>query len=443
MTGELKRTPPHSLDAERIVLGCMMTSAEASESAEEILKPGDFYRPAHELIFTALVDQRAKGHPTDPVALAEHFLNLGQITRVGGLGYLTDCYAAVPFAAGVGHYADIVARKAMLRRLGLLADKVSHGVYGETPADPGDLMDFVREALAGVEDALAQDGGPRRWAAVLPDVLDAVSKAEADTGTLPGVPTGLDDLDRLLGGWLPGQLIVVAARTGVGKSVATTGFAVNAAFRKGIPAAVFSMEMRDVEIGTRILASEARVSLHQLKSGLVEGEGWKRIKELANDGDKHPLFIDDSPNMTLADIRSRARKLHRQHGLRLLVVDYLQLIETARAENRQNAIAAVSRGLKLLAMELAIPVIAVSQLNRGPENRPNKRPTKSDLRESGAIENDADVIVLIHRDDYYDPESPRAGEADFIVDKNRAGATDTITVAAQLHLSKFADMTIA
>jgi replicative DNA helicase len=435
------RTPPHNDNAEKIVLGSMMTSAEAAETAEEILKAGDFYRPAHGTIFTALIDQRASGKPTDPVAMAEHFIESGQIKSVGGYEHLNDCYSAVPIAANVGHFADIIARKALLRRLGLIADKLTGGVYGETPANPGDLVDFVRGALADAEESLAHAGGPRRWAHVLPDVYEAVEKAETQVG-LPGVPTGLGDLDRLLGGWLPGQLIVVAARTGVGKSVATTGFAVNGAFRAGIPSAVFSMEMRDVEIGTRIMSAQARVPLHLLKSGHVAADEWVEAVSRMEDTKDAPLFIDDSPNMTLADIRSRARKLHRQNGLRLLVVDYLQLIETARAENRQNAIAAVSRGLKLLAMELEIPVIAVSQLNRGPENRPNKRPTKSDLRESGAIENDADVIVLIHRDDYYDPESPRAGEADFIVDKNRAGPTDTITVAAQLHLSRFVDMAV-
>lgn len=439
MTGEIVRTPPHNLEAERIVLGSMMTSVEAAEAAEEALKPGDFYRPTHGEIFTAIVDLRAKVEPADPVALAEHFVNLGRIKRVGGYEYLNGCYAAVPVAASVSHYADIVARKALLRRLGEVADRVTHGVYGDNPASPGELMDYVMESLAGIEDSLAQDGGPRPWAEILPDVANAVVKASTETG-LPGVPTGLKDLDQLLGGWLPGQLIVVAARTGVGKSVATTGFAVHGAFREGIPSAVFSMEMRDVELGTRIMAAESKTQLHLLKSGKIHPDDWKVVGEKMKPTKHKPLFIDDSPNMTLADIRSRARKLHRQNGLRLLVVDYLQLIETTRAENRQNAIAAVSRGLKLLAMELAIPVIAVSQLNRGPENRPNKRPTKSDLRESGAIENDADVIILIHRDDYYDPESPRAGEADFIVDKNRAGPTDTITVAAQLHMSLFADM---
>lgn len=442
MSSEPMRTPPHSLDAERIVLGSMMTSAESVETAETLLKAADFYRPGHGMIFTAIVDMHAKGNPTDPVALAEHFINLGQIGKVGGYDYLGNCYTAVPIAASVGHYADIVARKGMLRRLGQLADKVANGVYGDQPANPGDLMDYILEAATGIEDSLAQDGGPRRWSEILPDVVEAVEKAESETG-IPGVPTGLKDLDQLLGGWLPGQLIVVAARTGVGKSVATTGFAVHGAFREGIPTAVFSMEMRDVEIGTRIMAAESRTPLHLLKTGTIHPDDWVKVTDRMQETRHSPLFIDDSPNMTLADIRSRARKLHRQNGLRLLVVDYLQLVETARAENRQNAIAAVSRGLKLLAMELAIPVIAVSQLNRGPEGRPNKRPTKSDLRESGAIENDSDVIVLIHRDDYYDPESPRAGEADFIVDKNRAGATDTITVVAQLHMSMFADMAIA
>lgn len=440
----MRRTVPHSEQSEKIVLGCMMTTADAADTAEELLTADDFYKPANGAIFAALVAMRGRGEPTDPVAVAEHFIDKGNgwINRVGGYEYLSDCYSAVPIAANVGHHADIIGRKALLRRLGQVGDKLSNGVYGESPADPADLMDFVREALTSVEDSLAQAGGPKRWSQILPRVYEAVERASTED-TLPGVPTGLADLDRLLGGgWQPGQLIVVAARTGVGKSVATTGFAVHGAFINGIPAAVYSMEMRDVEIGTRIVAAHTRTPLHLLKTGTVSEDEWASATVKMDKTKDAPLFIDDGANMTLADIRSRAKKMHRQDGLKLLVVDYLQLIETARAESRQNAIAAVSRGLKLLAMELMIPVIAVSQLNRGPEGRPNKRPVKSDLRESGAIENDADTIVLIHRDDYYDPESPRAGEADFIVDKNRSGPTDTITVAAQLHLSRFVDMQI-
>lgn len=440
---DLKRIPPHNLDAERIVLGSMMTSAETAAAAEGMLKSGDFYRPAHETIFTAIVDQQANGHPTDPVAMAERFISNGQITRVGGAEYLHDCFAAAPVGGSIGYYADIIARKAMLRRLATVAAKVDHGIFGETLAEPGELMDFMREALAGIEDSLSHAEGPRRWKDIKADVVAAVEKASTQE-KLPGISTGIADLDHLLdGGWQPGQLIVIAARTGVGKSVATTGFAIHGAFKEGIPSAVFSMEMRDVEIGTRIFAAHGNSPLHLLKTGKIEGEAWGELCVEMDKTEDAPLFIDDSANMTLADIRSWSRKLHRQNGVKLVVVDYLQLVETARAENRQNAIAAVSRGLKLLAMELEIPVIAVSQLNRGPENRPNKRPTKSDLRESGAIENDADVIILIHRDDYYDPESPRAGEADFIVDKNRPGATDTVTVAARLHLSKFEDMGLA
>lgn len=436
------RVPPHNLDAERIILGQMMNSSDAVATAEMLLKPADFYRPAHEAIFAAIIDQAANGSPADPVALTERFLSAGEIRRVGGAEYLHDCYSAAPLGGNVGYYADIVTRKAMLRRLAAVAAKVEHGVFGESPAEPGDLMDYMREAVAGIEESLSHADGPRRWKEVKADVIAAVEKASTQE-KLPGVSTGIADLDVLLGGgWQPGQLIVVAARTGVGKSVATTGFAVHGAFNEGIPSAVFSMEMRGVEIGTRIFAAHGESPLHLLKTGKIHEDDWGALTAKMADTDDAPLFIDDSANMTLADIRSWSRKLHRQNGVQLVVVDYLQLVETARAENRQNAIAAVSRGLKLLAMELAIPVIAVSQLNRGPENRPNKRPTKSDLRESGAIENDADVIVLIHRDDYYDSESPRAGEADFIVDKNRPGATDTVTVAARLHYSKFEDMAI-
>jgi replicative DNA helicase len=444
MSDHTSRVPPHDVAAEQVVLGCMMLAADAVIEAELIVKAEDFYRPAHRLLYATIVGLAARKEPTDPVAVASALGDAGNLGRVGGAPYLHECFAAPPTAANAGYYARIIAEKAALRRLAELAERIERAIYSTGGIrKAGDIADMVRESLVEFDEDQATVDGPRPWGQVIPDVFDSIDQAASAEGGVPGVPTGLHDLDLLLNGLHPGQLIVVAARPGVGKSVATLGFAQYAAWHHNLPAAVFSLEMDDVELGKRLLASGARVPLTSIDSGKLTDADWAKLSRVAGETEKAPLILDGTATMTLADIRARARRLHRQHGLKLIVVDYLQLIEADRSENRQTAVAAISRGLKLLANELRLPVIAVSQLNRGPEHRTDKRPTKADLRESGAIENDADVVILLHRDDYYDKESPRAGEADFIVDKNRRGPTDTITVASQLHFSCFASMAIA
>lgn len=439
--GQYNPEPPYNVKAEQIVLGAMMWSPEAIIDIERILKRDDFYRPAHGRIFEAITSLAARNAPTDPVAVAEELD--GDLTRVGGASYLDTCYAAVPVAANGPYYARIVKEKSGLRQLARIAAFIQQRIHETGAVLSADLAEQVREKLNAIEDGTVE--GARRWAQIIPDVMQAMeAAADPEQDDAPRIPTGFRDLDRLLGGgWKGGQLIVVAARTGVGKSIATLGFAKTAAVDCEIPSAIVSLEMDDVEIGLRLLSSGSKVPHNVILSGLLEEKdlGWVEwFKRASKDA---PLWVDGTSCQSLADIRSLARKLHRQHGLRLLVVDYLQLVETTKgAENRQQAVAAISRGLKLLAKELDITVIAVSQLNRGPEHRADKRPLLSDLRESGSIENDADVIILLHRDDYYDKESPRAGEADFIVAKHRGGPTDTITVAAQLHLSQFTDMAL-
>jgi replicative DNA helicase len=278
---------------------------------------------------------------------------------------------------------------------------------------------------------------------LLQPTLDEIESVGAQGGVMTGIPTGFTDLDRILNGLHPGQLIVVAGRPGLGKSAVSLDFARNAAIRHSVASAIFSLEMSKIEIVMRLLSAEARVPLHVLRSGQLSDDDWTKLARRMGEISEAPLFIDDTPNMNLMEIRAKARRLRQRHDLRLVVVDYLQLMSSPkRVESRQQEVAELSRGLKLLAKEIECPVIAVSQLNRGPEQRTDKRPQLSDLRESGSIEQDADVVLLLHRDDYYDKESPRAGEADFIVAKHRNGPTDTVTVAAQLHFSRFVDMAI-
>src|SRR5919112_1802632 len=292
--------------------------------------------------------------------------------------------------------------------------------------DVDDVVDLAQQAVYDVtERRVSEDFAV--LADMLQPTLDEIEAVGATGGMMTGVPTGFSDLDRLLNGLHAGQLIIVAGRPGLGKSTVSMDFARNAAIRSNCASAIFSLEMSKIEIVMRLLSAEARTKLA------------RRMGEIS----EAPIFVDDTPSMNLMEIRAKARRLKQPHDLKLIVVDYLQLMTSPkRTESRQQEVADLSRGLKLLVKEVECPVIAVSQLNRGPEQRTDKRPQLSDLRESGSIEQDADVVILLHRDDYYDKESPRAGEADFIVAKHRNGPTDTVTVAAQLHLSRFVDMAI-
>jgi replicative DNA helicase len=436
MTDELAQR--HDIGAEQIVLGAMMTSREAITQAETMLRPDQFYRTPHATIFNTIVEMNTNGEPTDPVALLAH----PDIARIGA-PYLHTCYAAVPTAANISHYARIIAGNATLRDLARATARIQQLANTCGPNDADETVDRARELLAGI-DANHPSDGPVAWRDVIPGLLAEIEQAGNLTDKPVGVATGLPDLDDILTGMQPGQLIVVAARPGVGKSVLLTGIAQHAAWRHKLTTAIFSLEMRTNELGMRLLASHNRLPLSMIKTGQLGDTEWTHISRCVGDTEDAPLFIDDTANITLADIRARARRLHQQQGgLALLVVDYLQLITTPRSENRQVAVAALSRGLKLLAKELGVPVLVAAQLNRMAEQRSDKRPHLSDLRESGGIEADADVVILIHRDDMYDPESPRAGEADLIVAKNRNGPMETITVAAQLHMSRFVSMVVA
>jgi replicative DNA helicase len=308
--------------------------------------------------------------------------------------------------------------------------------------DVDDVVDLAQQAIYDVTERRVNEDFSV-LADLLPPTLDEIEAVGSRGGGMTGVPTGFEELDRLLNGLHPGQLIIVAGRPGLGKSTAAMDFARSASVKHSMASAIFSLEMSKIEIVTRMLSAEAKVPMHVLRSGQLSDDDWTRLARRMGEISEAPVFVDDTPNMTLMEIRAKARRLKQRHDLKLVVVDYLQLMTSPkRVESRQQEVADLSRGLKLLAKEIECPVIAVSQLNRGPEQRTDKRPQLSDLRESGSIEQDADVVILLHRDDYYDKESPRAGEADFIVAKHRNGPTDTVTVAAQLHFSRFVDMAI-
>ncbi|MFI5635177.1 replicative DNA helicase [Streptomyces sp. NPDC051664] len=427
------------------VLGSMLLDKDAIADVIDCpMKARDYYRSAHEMIHAAILDVAAKGEPADPITVAAELVKRGELAKVGGAPYLHTLVQSVPTVASATYYAEIVHEQAVLRRL----TKAGREITQLAADGAGDLADIRSAAEAKLLDALAGPDQTTGYAPVSEDVApfwDALDhRMRHGTGVaLTGVPTGLDDFDLLTGGLQPRQLIVIGARPAMGKSTLALDFARHAAIVHGKTAAFFSLEMGREEISQRLFSAEARVALHHIRSGSVTPEDLARLEARTQAVSAAPLIVDDSPELSLMEIRSRARRIKQSQGLDLLVIDYLQLMEsgsTRRAESRQQEVSDMSRRLKLLAKELNVPVIALSQLNRGPEQRTEKKPVLSDLRESGSIEQDADMVILLHREDAYDKDSPRAGEADLIVAKHRNGPTTTITVAFQGHYSRFVDM---
>jgi replicative DNA helicase len=433
------RLPPQDVAAEQSVLGAMLLSKDAIADVVEELRQADFYRPAHATIFAAVIDLYGRGEPADPVTLAAELTKLGEITRIGGASYLHTLVSMVPTAANASYYSRIVRERAILRRLVEAGTRIVQMGYG----GEGDVDQMVDRAQAEVYDVTdrrtSEDYLPLR------DLMDgALTEIEAISnrgGEMVGVPTGFAELDRLTNGLHGGQLVIVAARPAVGKSTMAMDICRTASIKHGLTSCFFSLEMGRNEIVMRLLAAEATVPLQHMRNGSLSDNDWTKMATKMGTVSEAPLFIDDSPNLTMMEIRAKCRRLKQRHDLRLVVVDYLQLMTSGkRVESRQQEVAEFSRSLKLLAKELDVPVVALSQLNRGPEQRQDKKPMLSDLRESGSLEQDADVVILLHREDLYEKDSPRAGEADFIVAKHRNGPTDTLPVAFQGGYSRFVDM---
>lgn len=433
------RTPPQDLHAEQSVLGAMMLSKDAIADVVEQVREDDFYRPAHGTIYAAIIDLYGKGEPADAVTVASELTRSGDLTRVGGAPYLHTLVSLVPTAANASYYARIVKERAILRRLVEAGTRiVQMGYSGE-----GEVDDVVDRAQAEVyevtERRTSEDYLPLRE--LMDGALTEIEAISNRGGHMVGVPTGFADLDSLTNGLHPGQLIILAARPALGKSTLALDVARAASIKNNLTSVIFSLEMSRNEIIMRLLSAEAQVALHHMRSGSMSDNDWTKLAAKMGTVSEAPLFIDDSPNLTMMEIRAKCRRLKQRHDLRLVVVDYMQLMTSGkRVESRQQEVSEFSRSLKLLAKELEVPVIAVSQLNRGPEQRTDKRPMLADLRESGSLEQDADMVILLHREDAYERESPRAGEADFIVAKHRNGPTSTITVAFQGHYSRFVDM---
>ena len=442
------RLPPQDLEAEMATLGGMLLSKEAITDVIDVLRGPEFYRSAHESIFDAIVEVYNRSEPADPLIVADELSKRGELERIGGAPYLATLMATVPTAANAGYYARIVKDKALMRGLVQAGTRITQLGYS---TDAGDIAELVTLAEAEVYSVAHSEGEKEDYVAVSELLGEANLEIEAaqnrDNGALTGVPTDFIELDELTGGLHPGQMIIVAARPAMGKSTLAVDFCRSASMHSRradgslIPSCYFSLEMGRMELMMRILAAESGVELTKLRGGRqMNDRDWKDVAVAYNPVSEAPMFIDDSPHLTMPEIRSKALRMKQQHNLGLMVIDYLQLMSSGkRVESRQQEVSEFSRSLKLLAKELDVPVVAVAQLNRGPEQRTGNKPQMSDLRESGSLEQDADIIMLLHRPEYYNPED-RSGEADIIVAKHRNGQTRTIPVAFQGHLARFANM---
>jgi len=434
-----ERTPPHDLLAEQSAIGGMLLSKDAVADVIETVRGVDFYLPKHELIFEAILTLYSHGEPTDVITVTDALSKAATLGRAGGAEYLHTLTALVPTAANAGFYASIVAEKAVLRRLVEAGTRIVQMGY----ASEGEVVDLVNHAQAeiygvtgGVE---AEDYVPLVDA--IQTAVDEIELASGRDGEMRGVPTGFHDLDEMTNGLHGGQLIIVAARPGLGKSTLALDFARAATIKAGLPSIFFSLEMGRSEIATRLLAAESSIPMHTLRKGNMDPRDWAKLANVRGEIADAPLYIDDSPNMTLVEIRAKCRRLAQKSGLRMVIIDYLQLMTSGKkVENRQQEVSEFSRALKLLAKELNVPVIALSQLNRNSEARADKKPALSDLRESGSLEQDADIVILLHRETGLERDDPRMGEADLIVAKHRNGRQDTIGVSFSGMYSRFSDM---
>jgi len=434
-----QRMLPNDMLAEQCTLGGMLLSQEAIAEVFDAVRGPDFYAPKHEIIYSAILELYSKGEPTDVITVTDQLTKNGDLVKAGGADYLHTLTSIVPTAANAAFYADIVQEKATLRRLVEVGTKIAQMGYKAE----GDIIDLVNQAESDLY-GVSNQGSGEDYVPLFDSIEDAVKQmeiAQKRGGEMVGVPTGFAELDDMTHGLHPGQLIILAARPAVGKSTLALDIARTAAIKHNKPVIFFSLEMGRAEIAMRLLSAESRIYLQNMRKGDLNDNDWARIASVRGEINSAPLYIDDSPNMTLVEIRAKCRRLAKRVGLEMIVIDYIQLMTSGKkVESRQQEVSEFSRALKLLAKELGVPVIAISQLNRNSEKSENKKPELSHLRESGSLEQDADVVVLLHRDDINNREHPRAGEADLIVAKQRNGPTGTIVVNFLGQFSKFEDM---
>jgi replicative DNA helicase len=437
------KSVPANLEAERAVLGALMIDPDAIIKVANFLRAEDFYRERHGWIYDAMSTLNERHEPLDFVTLVDELERRSQLEEIGGPAYLTDLIAGTPTAIYVDHYARIVERTAVLRRLISAAGKIAELAYDESQ-DVDEVVDRAEQIIFGVsESRIHRDLVPIR--AIMSSVVERIDFLTRNRDTLMGVPTGFTLLDRLLGGLQKSDLVILAGRPGMGKSSFALSIAQNAATRYSARVAIFSLEMSNEQMVQRLLSMETGIDSHRLRLGDVHEDEWPILLEAANNLAATAIFIDDTPAAGVVEVRTKARRLYAEHGLDLILIDYMQLMTGptgGRNENRQQEISYISRSLKSLARELNVPVIALSQLSRAVEARHDKRPMLSDLRESGSIEQDADVVLFIYREDYYVEDSDRQNIADVLVAKHRHGSTGNVSLYFRKELTQFRDLEI-
>lgn len=435
----IKRILPHSPEAEQSVIGSMIMSRDAIVEASEIITGADFYQQQYGMVFEAMIELHDEGKAVDLITLQERLKEKDLPPEISSMEFVRDLLSAVPTSANVKYYAEIVAEKSMLRKLIKTTEEITNACYlGKEKTQ--DILEITEKKIFD----LVQNRGSEEFVPIRQVVLNAIEKIEKASrsqGSVTGIPTGFIDLDYKMSGFQPSDLILVAARPSMGKTAFVLNIAQYMAFHNDVTAAIFSLEMSKEQLVNRLLALESKVDSQNIRTGSLEDEEWAKLIEGANIIGKSNLIIDDKPGISISELRSKCRKYKMEHNLGVIFIDYLQLMTgSGRSESRQQEISEISRSLKALARELNVPVVALSQLSRAVEQRPDHRPMLSDLRESGAIEQDADVVMFIYRDDYYNKDSENKNIAEIIIAKQRNGPIGTVNLVWLPNYTKFVNM---
>ncbi|HEX7811858.1 MAG TPA: replicative DNA helicase [Burkholderiales bacterium] len=441
---ELIKLPPHSVEAEQSVLGGLLLDNTAWDKIADLISESDFYRGDHRLIWRHISKLIEHSRPADVITVSESLESTKELDSIGGLAYLGALAQNTPTAANIRRYGEIVRERAVMRKLAEVGTDIADAAYNPMGKEAGQLLDEAESKVFAISEEGAR--GKQGFLDMPPLLTKVVERIDMlynrdNPSDITGVPTGFTDLDKMTSGLQPGDLVIIAGRPSMGKTSLAINMAEHVALEAGLPVGIFSMEMGASQLVMRMLGSVGRLDQHKVRTGRLADEDWRRLTDAVGRLNEAPIHIDETAALNALELRARARRLHRQYGrLGLIVVDYIQLMSAnSQGENRATEISEISRSLKALAKELSVPVIALSQLNRSLEQRPNKRPVMSDLRESGAIEQDADVILFIYRDEVYNPDSPDKGKAEVIIGKQRNGPIGTVNMVFQGEYTRFAN----
>lgn len=433
------RVPPHNLEAEESVLGACLLSREAIPNVIEAVTPNDFYKPAHGEIFSAILNLYGRGEPVDAITLGEELRRIGLLESIGGVSYIHTLVSGVPTAGSAGHYARIVEEHALLRRL-IEASHTIEELAFSVPESVGDAVDQAENLVYQVSRRRISDDF-KALRELLAENMEMVERLYEKGSSITGLASGFTEFDKITAGFQPSNLIIVAARPSMGKSSWAISVAQHVAVQQKVPVVIFSLEMSTMELVQRLMCSEAHVDSNRLRRGALQDSDWPKISHALGRLGEAPIYIDDTAHMSIMEMRAKCRRLQSKHGLGLVIVDYLQLMQPTRhTDNRVHEVSEISRSLKILARDLEVPVMAISQLSRNLEHRPDKRPILADLRDSGALEQDSDLVVFIYRDEVYNPDSPQKGIAEINIAKHRNGPIGKVELTFLEHYTKFANL---